>query len=137
MANLQEILKSIKPVDESRSMEIQSRLDNLTKPQGSLGRLEELAKRYCLITGKDKPTITKKIIFTFAGDHGVVDEGVSAFPREVTPQMVLNFLRGGAGVNVLARHAGAQVIVVDVGVDYDFEPMDGLEIGKWAAARGT
>lgn len=135
MAQLQEVLNSIKPVDESRSMAIQSRLDNLTKPQGSLGRLEELAKRYCLITGKDKPSITHKIIFTFAGDHGVTEEGVSAFPKEVTPQMVFNFLRGGAGVNVLARHAGARVIVVDVGVDYDFEPAEGLEISK--VGRGT
>jgi nicotinate-nucleotide--dimethylbenzimidazole phosphoribosyltransferase len=130
MSKLQEILKSIKPVDESRTAAIQARLDNLTKPQGSLGRLEELAKRYCLITGKDKPQLLNKIIFTFAGDHGVTEEGVSAFPKEVTPQMVYNFLRGGAGVNVLAKHVGARVIVVDAGVDHDFEPAEGLEIRK-------
>ena len=135
MNNLQEVLKNIKPVDQSRSNAIQAQLDNLTKPQGSLGRLEELAKKYCLITGKDKPTIRNKIIFTFAGDHGVTEESVSAFPKEVTPQMVLNFIRGGAGVNVLAKHAGARVIVVDMGVDYEFEPVDGLEIRK--IARGT
>ena len=135
MSKLQDILKSIKPVDESRALSIQARLDNLTKPQGSLGRLEELAKRYCLITGKDRPVITNKIIFTFAGDHGVAGEGVSAFPKEVTPQMVYNFLRGGAGVNVLAKHAGARVIVVDMGVDHDFEPAEGLEVRK--IARGT
>ncbi len=135
MGKLQEVIKSIKPVDTSRTNAIQAQLDNLTKPQGSLGRLEELAKKYCLITGKDKPVIRKKLIFTFAGDHGVTEEGVSAFPREVTPQMVLNFLRGGAGVNVLARHVGARVIVVDMGVDYDFEPMEGLEIRK--IGRGT
>jgi nicotinate-nucleotide--dimethylbenzimidazole phosphoribosyltransferase len=135
MSQLQEVLKNIKPVDESRTAAIQSRLDNLTKPQGSLGRLEELARRYCLITGKDKPEIRNKIIFTFAGDHGVTEEGVSAFPKEVTPQMVYNFLRGGAGVNVLAKHAGARVIVVDVGVDHDFEPAAGLEIKK--IGRGT
>ncbi len=135
MGKLQEILKKIQPVDASRSNEIQTRLDNLTKPQGSLGRLEELAKKYCLITGKDKPRIKNKIIFTFAGDHGVTEESVSAFPKEVTPQMVLNFLRGGAGVNVLAKHVGARVIVVDMGVDYDFEPMEGLEIRK--IGRGT
>lgn len=135
MGRLREVLKNIQPVDESRTVEIQARLDNLTKPQGSLGRLEELARRYCLITGKDRPEIKNKIIFTFAGDHGVTEEGVSAFPKEVTPQMVYNFLRGGAGVNVLARHVGARVIVVDVGVDHDFEPIDGLEIRK--VGRGT
>ncbi len=135
MSKLQEVLKGIKPVDESRTAAIQARLDNLTKPQGSLGRLEELARRYCLITGKDRPRIRNKIIFTFAGDHGVAEEGVSAFPKEVTPQMVYNFLRGGAGVNVLAKHVGARVIVVDAGVDHDFEPVDGLEIKK--VGRGT
>jgi nicotinate-nucleotide--dimethylbenzimidazole phosphoribosyltransferase len=135
MGKLQDVLNKIQPVDTSRSNAVQAQLDNLTKPQGSLGRLEELAKKYCLITGKDKPTIRNKIIFTFAGDHGVTEEGVSAFPREVTPQMVLNFIRGGAGVNVLAKHAGARVIVVDMGVDYDFEPMEGLEIRK--IGRGT
>jgi nicotinate-nucleotide--dimethylbenzimidazole phosphoribosyltransferase len=132
---LQEVINSIEPVDVSRSNAVQAQLDNLTKPQGSLGRLEELAKKYCLITGKDKPVIRNKIIFTFAGDHGVTEEGVSAFPKEVTPQMVLNFIRGGAGVNVLARHVGVRVIVVDMGVDYDFEPMEGLEIRK--IGRGT
>lgn len=135
MMKLQEVLKNIKPVDESRTAMLQERLDNLTKPQGSLGRLEELARRYCLITGKDRPRIKNKIIFTFAGDHGVAEEGVSAFPKDVTAQMVYNFLRGGAGVNVLAKHVDARVIVVDAGVDHDFEPMEGLEIRK--VGRGT
>ena len=135
MGNLQEVLKKIQPVDTSRTNVIQAQLDNLTKPQGSLGRLEELAKKYCLITGKDKPRIRNKIIFTFAGDHGVTEEGVSAFPKEVTPQMVYNFIRGGAGVNVLAKHINARVIVVDMGVDHDFEKTDGLEIKK--IGRGT
>jgi len=128
VGKLQEFIANIKPVDTSRTAAVQAQLDNLTKPQGSLGRLEELAKKYCLITGKDKPTIKNKIIFTFAGDHGVTAEGVSAFPKEVTPQMVLNFLRGGAGVNVLAKHVDARVVVVDMGVDYEFEPADGLEL---------
>jgi nicotinate-nucleotide--dimethylbenzimidazole phosphoribosyltransferase len=135
MGKLQDVLKRIEPVDTSRANAIQAQLDNLTKPQGSLGRLEELAKKYCLITGKNKPSIKNKIIFTFAGDHGVVEEGVSAFPKDVTPQMVYNFLRGGAGVNVLAKHVGAQVIVVDMGVDHEFEPNEGLEIRK--IGRGT
>jgi nicotinate-nucleotide--dimethylbenzimidazole phosphoribosyltransferase len=132
---LQDVLKQITPVDTSRTNAVQAQLDNLTKPQGSLGRLEELAKKYCLITGKDKPRITNKIIFTFAGDHGVTEEGVSAFPKEVTPQMVYNFIRGGAGVNVLAKHVKARVIVVDMGVDHDFEKLEGLEVRK--IGRGT
>jgi nicotinate-nucleotide--dimethylbenzimidazole phosphoribosyltransferase len=135
LGKLQDVIKKIQPVDTARSNAIQAQLDNLTKPQGSLGRLEELAKKYCLITGKDKPRIKNKIIFTFAGDHGVTEEGVSAFPKEVTPQMVFNFIRGGAGVNVLAKHVGARVIVVDMGVDHDFEPAEGLEIRK--IGRGT
>ena len=100
--------------------EAQQRLDSLTKPQGSLGRLEEFAKQLVAITEQKMPDLDKKVVFAFAGDHGVADEGVSAFPKEVTPQMVLNFVNGGAGINVLARHAGAEVVVVDIGVDYDF-----------------
>lgn len=98
----------------------QKRLDNLTKPLGSLGRLEEFARRLVAITENTMPLLDKKVIFTFAGDHGVVEEDVSAFPKEVTRQMVFNFLNGGAGINVLARHAGADVVVVDIGVDYEF-----------------
>ena len=135
MSKLKTLLSSIQPVDGSRAAAIQARLDDLTKPQGSLGRLEELALRYCLITGKDKPVLRNKLIFTFASDHGVVDEGVSAYPREVTSQMVLNFLHGGAGVNVLARHCRTRVVVVDVGVDRDFGRTEGLEIKK--IGRGT
>ncbi len=135
MNKLQEIIRCIQPVDVSRTNDIQAQLDNLTKPQGSLGRLEELAKKYCLITGRNKPMIRNKIIFTFAGDHGVAEENVSAWPKEVTTQMVFNFLRGGAAVNVLAKHSGARVIVVDMGVDHEFEPAAGLEIRK--IGRGT
>lgn len=135
MGLLDDTLKMIAPVDESRAEAVQRRLDNKTKPLGSLGRLEELAKRVCLITGKDDPDVGRKAVFVFAGDHGVVDEGVSAYPRAVTAQMVYNFVRGGAGVNVLARHIGADVIVADIGVDHDFEPADGLRIVK--VAKGT
>lgn len=110
------ILKKIVPVEEDHYTRAQRRLDNLTKPKGSLGRLEELASRIVAITRNLKPSIKRKMIFTMAGDHGVVEEGVSAYPQEVTPQMVYNFLRGGAGINVLARHIGAEVIVVDMGV---------------------
>ena len=120
----------ILPVQSSLCDAAQKRLDNLTKPQGSLGRLEEFARRIVAITGDTMPTLDKKVIFTFAGDHGVTADGVSAYPKEVTPQMVLNFLRGGAGINVLARHAGADVVVVDIGVDHDFDVTPGLMLRK-------
>ncbi|HEY6084942.1 MAG TPA: nicotinate-nucleotide--dimethylbenzimidazole phosphoribosyltransferase [Nitrospira sp.] len=123
---LTEVLKQICDVDERVARDTALRLDRLTKPQGSLGRLEELAVQYCTMTGERKPAVPKGVVFTFAADHGVVDEGVSAYPREVTAQMVLNFLRGGAAVNVLARHAGVEVQVVDIGVAYEFEPIASL-----------
>jgi nicotinate-nucleotide--dimethylbenzimidazole phosphoribosyltransferase len=128
-------LERIKPVDAGLLQQAQNRLDNKTKPLGSLGRLEEFARRIVAITGDQEPDVARKVVFTFAGDHGVTEEGVSLFPREVTPQMVLNFLAGGAGINVLARHAGAEVRVVDVGVDYDFSGTAGLVHRK--VARGT
>ncbi len=113
---IQKVTEQIAPVDTAQRPAIQEHLDDLTKPPGSLGRLEELAARYCLIRGTTKPGLPRKRIYCFAGDHGVAAEGVSAFPQEVTPQMVLNMLAGGAAINVLARHAGAELQVVDMGV---------------------
>ncbi len=121
MSKLQQTLEAIKTVDKSLEPEIQAHLDDLTKPKGSLGRLEELAMQYCLATKNVKPELPKKKIFCFAGDHGVADEGVSAFPQEVTPQMVFNMLAGGAAINVLARNAGAELAVVDMGVASELE----------------
>lgn len=126
MPKLEEVLKNIRPADTGLLIEAQKRLDSLTKPKDSLGRLEEFAGKMVAITGELRPVIRRKIIFTFAGDHGVAAEGVSAFPSEVTRQMVFNFLRGGAGINVLARHAGAEVVVVDMGVNFDFDDAPGL-----------
>jgi len=123
---LQEVCDGIRPIDATLRVKAQARLDRLTKPLGSLGRLEELAASYVAITGELKPHVPRAVVFTFAADHGVALEGVSAYPREVTPQMVLNFLRGGAGVNVLAKHAGVDVRVVDIGVDYEFGTLPGL-----------
>ena len=123
---LDEVVTKIQPVDQEIAVRAQARLDRLTKPLGSLGRLEETAIRYATITGEVKPNVPRGTVFTFAADHGVATEGVSAYPREVTPQMVFNFLRGGAGVNVLARHAGVDVRVVDIGVAYDFGSVPGL-----------
>lgn len=107
---------NIKSINFNMETAIQNKLNNLTKPIGSLGKLEDLAKQYCLIKETVNPILKNKVIFTLAGDHGVVEEGVSAFPQEVTQQMVLNFLNNGAGINVLAKHADIQVVVADFGV---------------------
>ncbi|HGE70247.1 TPA: nicotinate-nucleotide--dimethylbenzimidazole phosphoribosyltransferase [Candidatus Poribacteria bacterium] len=128
-------LEKINPIDSSLLESTQIRLDNLTKPKGSLGRLEEFAKRIVAITGKRNPSLAKKVIITIAGDHGITEEGVSAYPSEVTPQMVYNFLRGGAGVNVLARHVGAEVVVVDMGVAVELASHPDLIVRK--IAMGT
>jgi len=121
-----ETIDRIQPTDPRLLAQARARLDRLTKPIGSLGRLEELAARYVMITGEMKPKVPRGVVYTFAADHGVTAEGVSAYPSAVTPQMVLNFLRGGAGVNVLARHVGVEVRVVDIGVAFDFEAAPGL-----------
>src|SRR3989338_3547889 len=126
MDKLKKTIGRIEKIDTGFIERAQRRLDNLTKPQGSLGRLEELAKQIVAITRNENPKIKDKVIFTMAGDHGVVEEGVSAFPQEVTPQMIYNFLRGGAGINVLARHVGARVVVVDMGVAGDLDPQPEL-----------
>ena len=130
---LHDILKQIKPVDPEWLARAQTRLDQLTKPRGSLGRLEELAAWYVAVREELLPTIRKKMVVIFAGDHGVVDEGVSAYPQEVTFQMVVNFVQGGAGINVLSRHVGAEVQVVDIGVKHEFTAMPGLIRRKVAA----
>ncbi len=135
MELLQETLEKIEKPERTLEKEVQNHLDNLTKPPGSLGMLEDIAKKYCIARQTTTPRIGKKAIFTFAGDHGVVEEGVSAYPKEVTPQMVLNMLNGGAAINVLARHANASVNVVDIGVDFDFEDAPGLI--KKKINRGT
>jgi nicotinate-nucleotide--dimethylbenzimidazole phosphoribosyltransferase len=120
----------IQPLDSALIVQAQQHLDTLTKPRGSLGRLEELAWRYVAITGQIPPRIGHKAVVVFAADHGVVAEGVSAYPQEVTAQMVHNFLRGGAAINVLARQAGAAVQVVDIGVAADFPALPGLLLRK-------
>ncbi len=130
-------LSSITNTNGAFAKDAQDRLDSLTKPRGSLGRLEEFARQLVAITERQMPDLDKKVVFTFAGDHGVAEEGVSAFPREVTPQMVLNFVHGGAGINVLARHAGADVVVVDIGVDYDFSGIKADAFISRKVIRGT
>ena len=132
---LQNIIAKIQGLDEAAMAAARARQDTLTKPPGSLGRLEELSIQLAGITGEAIPTIKDKVIITMAGDHGVVAECVSAFPQEVTPQMVLNFLRGGAAINVLARHVGARITIVDMGVAADMPPHPSLVVKK--IAHGT
>lgn len=136
MRTLQYVLRRIRPLESSLAVRVQDRLDHLTKPRGSLGRLEELALRCALITGQERPHLERKVLFVCCADHGVSDEGVSAYPRQVTAQMVYNFLRGGAAISVLARQLGVSVRVVDFGVDHEFEPhLSGLLRRK--IGRGT
>jgi nicotinate-nucleotide--dimethylbenzimidazole phosphoribosyltransferase len=102
-------------------VEILNAINSKTKPLGSLGLLEVLAFKICSIQQSIKPVLTKPSIVVFAGDHGVVDEGVSAYPREVTRQMVLNFVQGGSAVSVFARQNNLHLEIVDAGVDYNFD----------------
>jgi nicotinate-nucleotide--dimethylbenzimidazole phosphoribosyltransferase len=111
-----ETAATIRPLDDDAIQRARERQARLTKPPGSLGRLETLAERIAGITGHDRPHLDGRLIVVAAGDHGVARQGVSAYPSEVTAQMVANFLGGGAAINVLASQAGARVRVVDAGV---------------------
>jgi nicotinate-nucleotide--dimethylbenzimidazole phosphoribosyltransferase len=122
--SIKKTISEIQPLDESAMQAARERQNMLTKPAGSLGRLEELSIQLAGITGKNIPIVKDKVVITMAADHGVVAEGVSAYPQEVTPQMVLNFLAGGAAINVLAHHVGARVVVVDMGVANDIPTND-------------
>jgi len=126
----QEALKGIKPLSKEWFERAWERLDNLTKPRKSLGMLEEIAVRMVAILEDPFPSIRGKAVYVFAADHGIVEEGVSAYPQEVTLLMVKNFLAGGAAINVLARHVGANVEVVDIGVKGDLEGLPGLRHKK-------
>ena len=132
---LEQTIERIRPLDRAFETAAQRRLDSLTKPQGSLGKLEELARRVAVIQEKVPPRLGRKLLFIFAADHGIVAEGVSAYPKDVTAQMTQNFVDGGAAINVLARHCGVDTEVVDVGVDYDFSGARGLRDSK--IRRGT
>lgn len=114
-----EMAASILPLNKEAMNRALEHLDQLTKPPGSLGKLEKAAVQLAGITGELAPALGRKAVVVMAGDHGVCEEGVSAFPTEVTQQMAMNFISGGAAVNVLARHSGAEVICVDVGINGD------------------
>jgi nicotinate-nucleotide--dimethylbenzimidazole phosphoribosyltransferase len=115
MLRLNETCAAIERVDAAIAAETQRKLDYKTKPRRSLGRLEDLACRYAAIRGTSVPGAPQKAIVVMGADHGVAEENVSAYPQEVTAQMLLNFAAGGAAINVLARQAGARMLVVDMG----------------------
>lgn len=129
------VLPNLPPLALDAQAAARARHATLTKPPGSLGRLEALALQLAAITGQPLPSVARKAVIIMAADHGVTAEGVSAYPADVTPQMVLNFVRGGAAINVLARQAGARVVVVDVGVAADLPARPGLLSRK--VAPGT
>jgi nicotinate-nucleotide--dimethylbenzimidazole phosphoribosyltransferase len=126
MMTLDETIAKIRPVDRSQEGAIQSHLDNLTKPQGSLGQLETIAKRYVLASGQNWPSVGKKRVCVFAGDHGMVEAGFTFSEQVVTSQIVRNMLAGGAGINVFSRHVGVDVECVDVGIAGDMSDAEGL-----------
>ncbi|HUY35275.1 MAG TPA: nicotinate-nucleotide--dimethylbenzimidazole phosphoribosyltransferase [Pirellulales bacterium] len=132
---LAETIRRIGPLDDAAMSAALARLNALAKPPGSLGRLEELAMQLAGISGRVPPPLEKRVIYVFAADHGVTAERVSAYPSVVTAQMVSNFLRGGAAINVLARQAGATLVVVDVGIAGEVEAHPRLVSRK--VARGT
>ena len=126
---------AIHPVDKSLAPQIQAKIDNLNKPKGSLGRLEELALQICLIQQTLEPSLAHPCHLLLGGDHGIEREGVSVSPRCVTWQQMINFTHGGGGVNMFCRQHGFKLRIVDVGVDYDLAGIDGIIDRK--IARGT
>ncbi|MEJ5377673.1 MAG: nicotinate-nucleotide--dimethylbenzimidazole phosphoribosyltransferase [bacterium] len=124
MKLLQEAVARIQPQDPSFRDEARRRLEQLTMPHWALGRLMDLAVELAGMTRSTRPSVERRVVVTMAADHGVVAEGVSKYPQEVTPQMVRNFLNGGAGINALARVARAQVVVVDMGVAAQIQELE-------------
>ena len=125
----------IQPVNRSLQSAIQEKIDNLNKPKGALGRLEELAMQVCLIQQTLSPSLDHPCHLLLGGDHGIEREGVSVSPREVTWQQMINFTHGGGGVNMFCRQHGFKLRIVDVGVDYDLSTVEGIIHHK--IARGT
>jgi len=135
MALLAQTIAAIQDLDEIARQAARERQSQLTKPPGSLGRLERLSIQIAGIQGKARPDVSRKALFVMAGDHGVVAEGVTAFSQDVTWQMVANFAAGGAAINVLGRQVGAKVVVVDVGVVGDAPASAAVIVKK--VGRGT
>ena len=126
---------NIHPIARTIEADIKDKIDNLTKPKGSLGRLEEIAEQICLIQQTLNPTLRQPHNVLFAGDHGIIEEGVSVSPKEVTWQQLSHFSKGGAGINFLCDQHGFKLILVDAGVDYDIPSGHGIIDMK--VGRGT
>lgn len=125
----------IEPINQSLEAAIQEKIDNLNKPKGALGRLEEIAMQVCLIQQSLSPSLAHPCHLLFGGDHGIEREGVSVSPREVTWQQMKNFTHGGGGVNMFCRQHGFKLRIIDVGVDYDLSSVKGIINRK--IGRGT
>jgi nicotinate-nucleotide--dimethylbenzimidazole phosphoribosyltransferase len=135
MSRFEEVVQKIQPIDKEWLEQAKARHGQLTKPLGSLGILENISVRLAAIYGTVRPKITGKGVIVFVADHGVTEAGVSAYPKAVTEQMVLNFLRGGAAINVLSKTNNVDMMVVDVGVDAEF--VEHPNLLKRKVARGT
>ncbi|WP_026674990.1 nicotinate-nucleotide--dimethylbenzimidazole phosphoribosyltransferase [Alkalihalobacterium bogoriense] len=134
MEKLDEIIQAIEPLNKSVMEKVANHIDNLTKPVGSLGKIEQLAIQLSGITGEEKPNVSNPAVIVAAGDHGIVAEGVSAYPQEVTQLMLANFIKGKAAINVFANQIGASVYVVDVGVK---GPVDIPTVKQCKVKNGT
>ena len=134
---LQDIIKSIEPLNQEWLAKAGERTAQLVMPTRALGRLHDISERLCAIQTTMKPSLNRKAILVMAGDHGVVDEGVSAYPQEVTGAMVQTFLVGGAGINAIARHVAADVFVVDMGVKAELKDTDDNRLIDHKIAPGT
>ena len=138
---LVQAIERIRPADADAMARAEARQQNLTKPPGSLGRLEEVSIRLAGIYGTERPAIGGKAVIVAAGDHGVVAQGVTGYPQEVTAQMVLNFLAGGAAISVMSRHLGIRQVVVDAGVATEIPVFAGMagdvEFRSLKIGRGT
>jgi nicotinate-nucleotide--dimethylbenzimidazole phosphoribosyltransferase len=133
--SIKELIQKISPINHDIEKEVLKEFDNLTKPIKSLGRLESITANAAGIYGSSNPDLSRKVIFLMAADHGVAAEKVSAYPPEITCQMVINFLNGGAAINVLARHFGVEVIVTDIGIKGKLQKRKGFFDKK--IAQGT
>jgi nicotinate-nucleotide--dimethylbenzimidazole phosphoribosyltransferase len=135
--NLQDIVEGIEPLDQKWMTKAGQRTAQLVMPTRALGRLHEISERLCGIQKTMQPSINRKAILVMAGDHGVVEEGVSAYPQEVTGAMVQTFLAGGAGINAIARHVAADVYVVDMGIMAELDGVDSDRLIVHKIAPGT
>ena len=120
--NLEEIINNIQPIENLWIQKAREQTAQLVMPTRALGKLHDISERLCGIQKTLKPSMNRKAVLIMAGDHGVANEGVSAYPQEVTGAMILTFLRGGAGINAISRHVGAQVWVVDMGIIPELDP---------------